>query len=306
MPTHNCRATQKTLASSASLQGYGLHSGSSVRATLQPAPANSGVTWVRTDVPGNNGVIPARWDNVSSTRLSTVVSNRHGLSVSTIEHLMAALNGAGIDNARIEIDAPEVPIGDGSARPWTELIEQAGIVRLAARRRVIRILQTVEVRDGDSYLRVSPADDTHYSVEIDFSDPAIGRQRYHYQPRLAPFSTQIASARTFGFKADIESLRRQGLALGGSLDNAVVVERGAVLNPEGLRFGDEFVRHKLLDCIGDLYLAGAPIVGHIEGRKPGHRLNNRLLHALFSRPTAWEWEQLDCSGRATPNSRLAA
>lgn len=306
MKTYNCRTTQKTLASAASLQGIGLHTGRSVRATLRPAPANSGIAWVRTDAAQGTGSIAALWDNVSATRLGTVISNQHGNSVSTIEHLMAALYGAGIDNARIELDGPEAPIGDGSARPWTELIEQAGITRQAVRRRVIRIQRTVEVRDGDAFLRVSPAEHTRYSVEIEFADPAIGHQLYHYEPRVSPFTAQIAPARTFGFKEDINVLRENGLTLGGSLENAVVVDRGAILNPEGLRFGDEFVRHKLLDCIGDLYLAGAPIVGHIEGRKVGHSINNQLLRALFSQAGAWSWEQLDCNGSVIRHNRLAA
>ena len=306
MSTKNCTAAQTTLGKRVSLSGTGVHTGLSVRVTLCPAAANSGVTWVRSDLPAGLGEIVGRWDRVSNTRLSTVLANAHGASVSTVEHLMAALRATGVDNVRIEIDGPEVPIVDGSAAPWMLLIAQAGIVSQAVRRRAIRVLRPIQVDDGDGFLRVSPFPHERFSVEIEFADPAIGRQLYSFEPRSARFAEDIAPARTFGFLADIEALRERGLTLGGSLDNAVVVDRGRVLNRDGLRFEDEFVRHKILDCIGDLYLAGAPLIGHVEGRKVGHTLNNRLLRALFAQPDAWVWDSTGCDDVPLPGARMAA
>nr|MDQ2694436.1 UDP-3-O-acyl-N-acetylglucosamine deacetylase [Pseudomonadota bacterium] len=187
----------------------------------------------------------------------------------------------------------EVPIMDGSAAPWVALIEQAGSVCQAARRRVIRVHKPVQVRNGDKYALLLPADSTRFTVEIDFPNPVVGFQSYDLELTGGRFQRDIAAARTFGFLPEIEALRRQGLARGGSTDNAIVIDGGRVLNPEGLRFADEFVRHKILDCIGDLYLAGAPILGHVVGRKVGHQLNNELLRALFAEPGAWSYATYD-------------
>lgn len=302
---NNCKSTQMTLAHPVTVHGIGVHTGAPVRLVMRPSAPNSGVTWQRTDVAASEGRVSGRWDSVGSTELSTLLRNRHGVEVSTVEHLMAALSATTIDNVHIELDGPEVPILDGSALPWLEAIDQAGRSRQAVRRWAIRVNRPVEVRAGESYLRVSPAEQTHYSLEIDFPDPAIGRQRMDFLPQGADFSELVAPARTFGFLSDIQALRERGLTLGGSLDNAVVIDQGQVLNPQGLRFEDEFVRHKLLDLIGDMYQAGAPIIAHIEGHRTGHGLNNRLLHALFEQPGAWSWDNGVCF-EPLPGDLLAA
>lgn len=310
MADWRCTAAQTTLKTTASLAGIGVHSGRSVRVTLRPAAAGSGIVWRRTDVPAAVALVRGRWDRVTSTRLSTVLSNRHGVSVGTVEHLLAALHASGVDNLLIDIDGTEVPILDGSAAPWMALVAQAGVVRQAARRRQLRVLRPVQVDDRSAFVRVSPADTQRFSVEIDFADPAVGRQARSIELEHTGFDADIAPARTFGFLPEIDALRAQGLALGGSLDNAVVVDNGRVLNAGGLRFADEFVRHKILDCVGDLYLAGAPLIGHVEARRPGHALNNRLLRALFAQPDAWAWETCGAEARypadTAPPGRLVA
>lgn len=306
MNIENCSTTQQTLAATASLDGIGVHTGIPVSITLQPAAANTGVVWERTDVPNGRGRIPARWDHVRGTNLSTVIGNDHGVTISTIEHLMAALNATGIDNLHIGIDGPEVPIADGSALPWLNLIQRAGIARQPVPRRAIWIEREIEVQHGDSYLRLSPSDQVQYAIEIDFELSFVGRQKFEYVPGAASFAEQIGPARTFGFMRDIAQLRERGLTLGGSLQNAVVIDRDRVINPEGLRFDDEFVRHKILDCMGDLYLAGTPIVGRIEGRKIGHGLNNRLLHELFANRNAWSWRGIGCEDDGPRHARMAA
>jgi UDP-3-O-[3-hydroxymyristoyl] N-acetylglucosamine deacetylase len=287
MPSSRPLRRQRTLATAVAIEGIGIHSGARVRLCLRPAAADTGLVFIRSDLAPGEGIVRAGWDRVVDTRLSTLLRNESGATVSTVEHLMAALAASGIDNLRIELDAPEVPILDGSAAGWMALIEAAGTRALNAPRRAIRVLRPVHVNAGESWASLLPAGDRRYSVSIDFVHPTIGRQYFDFRLRRASFRREIAPARTFGFLRDIADLQAQGLARGGSLDNAIVIGEHGVLNAGGLRFGDEFVRHKLLDLIGDLYLAGAPIVGHVVAHRPGHALNNALLHALFAQGDAW-------------------
>ena len=255
---------------------------------LVPAASDHGIVFRRTDVPDGRSVVPARWDNVVDTRLCTVIGNEHGISVGTIEHLMAALRGCGVDNVLVEIDGPEVPVMDGSAMPFVETIEEAGTQVQSAPRRAIRVLKEVQVTDGDKEAVLSPAWGSSFSGQIDYDHPDIGTQRHSVKLVSQNFRHDIADCRTFGFVKDVDALRAAGLALGGSLDNAIVLDDNGVLNPDGLRCHDEFIRHKLLDAIGDLYLAGAPVLGTYHAIRGGHALNNALLHKLFSDREAWE------------------
>lgn len=281
---------QQTLKKAVTIAGVGLHSGVIVTLTISPADANSGITFIRTDRHGAAAVIPARWDTVVDTRLCTVIGNEHGTTVGTIEHLMSALAGCGIDNATVSLDGIEVPIMDGSAAPFVAAIEHAGIAVQKAPRRIIRILKPVAIGDGIKSASFTPDDATTYSFEIDFDSAAISRQSRAVEMDADSFKDEISRARTFGFLHEVEGLRKMGLARGGSLDNAVVISGDTVMNAEGLRFSDEFVRHKILDAVGDLYLAGAPIIGHFHGVRSGHALNNQLLRALFADRSAWRYE----------------
>lgn len=261
--------------------------------TLRPGDTDTGIVFMRTDVDEEVGLVLARHTSVVDTRLCTVIGNGAGTTVGTIEHLMAALRASGIDNAVIELDGPEVPIMDGSSAPFMFLIECAGTTDQGVARRSIRILHPVQVDEGDKSARLLPADGSHFGFEIDFPSKAIGQQKFACTLTEGTFKQAIARARTFGFLHEVEYLRKVGLARGGSLDNAIVVDADTVLNPEGLRFADEFVRHKTLDAIGDLYLAGGPIIGRYVGVKAGHDLNSKLLATLFATPTAWTWEAAD-------------
>lgn len=285
--------------------GTGLHSGTSVSFRIHPAAPNTGIVFQRTDKGG--ALVPATWKHVVDTRLCSVVANKDGTRVGTIEHLMAALAGCGIDNARIAIDGPEVPAMDGSAAPFVELIERAGLRRQSVARRVIEILKPVSVSDGDAHASLVPANSFTVSCEIDFENPAIGRQSRTVTLMNGNFKSEIASARTFGFEEDVVQLRKAGLARGGSFENAIVIGEHGVLNAEGLRYEDEFVRHKLLDCLGDLYLAGARILGHFRGHRSGHALNHRVLTALFADSDAWRYRTLTAprANTAVPALRLA-
>lgn len=279
-------ARQKTLKSRISCSGVGLHSGRRVTLTISPAAMGTGIRFKRIDVAGSP-VIPARWDYVVDTRLCTVIGNADGVTVGTVEHLMAAFSGLGVDNAIIEIDGPEVPIMDGSADAFVFLIECAGLVEQSANRKHIRILQTVTVGDDRASASLMPAPFASLDFALDFANPAIGRQEKSVRLVDDAFKRELSRARTFGFAEDVELLQKAGLARGGSLDNAIVIGADRVLNREGLRYGDEFVRHKLLDAMGDLYLAGATIEGRFLGTRSGHALNNRLLRALFADMDAW-------------------
>jgi UDP-3-O-[3-hydroxymyristoyl] N-acetylglucosamine deacetylase len=281
---------QRTLKTSIDCSGVALHSGDKVSMTLHPADADSGIVFKRTDIAGKGAVIPATWDRVTNTRLCTTLGNEDGITIGTVEHLMAALAGCGIDNALIELNGPEVPIMDGSSQPFVFLIECAGVVEQDPPRRVIRVLKTVSVNDGEA--RLSPGSHLSLDFEIDFGDDLVSKQYLSIGVVNGSFAKELARARTFGFLHDVEALRAAGLAKGGSLDNAVVVSGDGVLNEGGLRYEDEFVRHKILDAIGDLYLAGAAIIGKFQGVRSGHATNNALLRALFADPDAWEYDVL--------------
>lgn len=275
---------QCTLKAPISCVGVGLHSGKRVSLTLRPAVANQGVVFRRTDLRRD---IPARYSYVADTRLSTVLGEG-GARVSTVEHVMAALSGCGIDNAIVELDGPEPPALDGSAAQFVFLIDCAGIVEQDEPRSAIEVRRIVRVTDGDAFAELRPgADGLDMSMSIDFAAAAIGRQALALRLNATSFRHELARARTFGLMEEVDQLRAAGLAQGGSLDNAVVVDRERILNPGGLRVPDEFVRHKLLDAVGDLALAGAPLVGRFVAHRSGHALNNRLLRALFADQAAW-------------------
>ncbi len=280
---------QHTLKSLIHFHGVGLHGGQPVAMIVRPAPANHGIHFVRTDVSGKNNIIPALWNHVTDTKLCTVISNDDKVSVGTVEHLMAALHGCHIDNALIEINGPEVPIMDGSSLAFVHEIERVGLIKQDAPRHIIRILDDIIVRDGDKMVTLSPAPESTFSGEIDFNHPMIGRQNYQTEIVNGNFPHELAECRTFGFEKEVQYLRSIGLARGGSLNNAIVLGEDNVLNPQGLRRPDEFIRHKLLDAVGDLALAGARIQGRYHGVKAGHDMNNRILHALFANSGAWEW-----------------
>jgi UDP-3-O-[3-hydroxymyristoyl] N-acetylglucosamine deacetylase len=279
---------QRTLKNMVRATGVGLHTGRKVFLTLRPAPADTGIVFRRIDLPAPVD-IKAHANAVSETRLSSCIESG-AARVYTVEHLMSAFAGLGVDNAYVDLTADEVPIMDGSASPFVFLIQSAGLEELNAPKRFIRILQPIEVRDGDKWARLEPYAGFRMDFGIDFSHPVIqkGSQRIEIDFASTSYVKEIARARTFGFMQDVESLRAQGLGLGGSLDNAIVVDEFSVLNAEGLRYEDEFVKHKLLDAIGDLYLLGHPILGGFVAHKSGHALNNKLARELLARRNAWE------------------
>ena len=279
---------QQTISEPVSISGIGLHSGIDVNMQLYPAEADYGIKFIRNDIRDNN-VIEAIWSNVSNTKLSTTISNEYGISVSTIEHLMSALSGLHIDNIKIEIDGPEVPIMDGSSIKFVDLIDQTLIQSLNKRRKILKVKKKIKVENKDSSVELKPNNQFSIDFEIDFPSKLVSKQSCQLQLVNGNYKTDIASARTFGFEKDVDMLRSNGLALGGSLENAVVVGESKILNSDGLRFKDEFVRHKILDSIGDLYLAGAPIQGYFLGNKSGHYLNNLLLRELFADQDNYEY-----------------
>lgn len=256
--------------------------------TLCPAESDSGITFIRIDLGRQDNVIPAAFDNVADTRLCTVIANEAGASVGTIEHVMSALRAMNIDNVTVEIDGGEVPIMDGSALPFVEMITEAGIEIQAAPLRSIKILREVRYEEDGKWVSLRPSDVASFEGVIDFAQPVIGQQKYSLSLLNGNFLHDIASARTFCFEKEVEAMRAAGLARGGSLDNAIVLTDTSVINEDGLRYDNEFIRHKLLDAIGDLYLAGAPIIGAYESYKAGHYMNNQLLHALFADPDNYE------------------
>lgn len=278
---------QTTLKSAVSFKGVGLHTGASVTVTVRPASAEHGIWFQRTDVSARVGYIPARWDAVVPSRLCTQVSNRHGTAVSTIEHLMAALAGCGIHNAMIEIDGPEVPILDGSAAPFVAAFVRRGFRDLASPVRAFKVLRPVMVTEGEAWARLDPSDMLEIAFEIEFADQAIGRQSKALNMSNGAFVRELCDSRTFCRQQDVEQMRLNGLALGGTMENAVVVDGDRVLSPGGFRHPDEAVRHKMLDALGDLALAGAPILGRYAGHRAGHALTNQLLKALFAAPDAF-------------------
>ena len=277
---------QNTLKSSATFTGSGLHTGQTVRMTVRPAPADHGIWFRRCDLAGSP-LVAASWNAVIPSRLCTMIENADGVSVSTIEHVMAALAGAGIHNALVDIDGPEVPILDGSALAFVTGFIAAGIEELDAPVRAIRVLKPVEVRDGDAVARLEPAEMLEIDFRISFEDAAIGLQSRRLNMANGAFVRELSDSRTFCRQSDVDAMREKGLALGGTLDNAVVFDGDKVLSPGGLRHADEPVRHKMLDALGDLALAGGPILGRYTGEKAGHALTNRLLRALFADSTAF-------------------
>jgi UDP-3-O-[3-hydroxymyristoyl] N-acetylglucosamine deacetylase len=279
---------QTTIARTVTLSGLALHSGAPARATLRPAIANAGIGFRRSDAPTGERMIEAAASAVASTRRATTIANFHGRTLATVEHVLAAISLCGVDNIIIEVDGAEAPILDGSAGPWMEAIEQAGVRPLAAPREALRIMSPIEIIEGDRYIRAEPFDGRAVDVEIDFEDAAIGRQAATIDLDNRRDCRRIAAARTFCRLADVERLRAGGLSLGGSLDNAVVVDGAHILNPGGLRDPQEFALHKILDLVGDLALAGAPVIGRIRARKPGHDLNARFAAALADNRAAVE------------------
>ena len=279
---------QRTLKNVIRATGVGLHSGEKVYLTLRPAPVDAGIVFRRVDL-DPVVEIPARAQLVTETMLCTGLSHAGG-KVMTIEHLMSALAGLGIDNAYVELSAPEVPIMDGSSGPFVFLLQSAGIAEQAAPKRFMRIREVVEVRDGDKVARFEPHDGFRIGFTVEFDHPAIpaSRSRAEVEFSTTSYVREVSRARTFGFMRDLEFMRERNLGLGGSMDNAIVLDEFRVLNEDGLRYADEFVRHKILDAVGDLYLAGRPIIGAFEGFKSGHALNNKLVRALLARPEAWE------------------
>jgi UDP-3-O-[3-hydroxymyristoyl] N-acetylglucosamine deacetylase len=273
--------------------GIGVHSGAHVRMVLTPAPVDTGIVFVRSDVRSVDNAIRAHAEFVSETRNCTTIRNAAGAELATIEHLMSACAGLGVDNLIVEVDGPELPILDGSSAQFVQVLLNAGLKGQHAPQRVIRILERIEVRMGAKSAALLPSngfDGLDLDVTIRFADAAIGVQRRCVELTPESFLNEIADARTFGFMADVDAMRAAGLGRGASMDNTLVVDSGRVVNPEGLRFEDEFVRHKMLDAIGDLAMAGAPICGRFVADQPGHALNALLVRALLDTPEAWRWE----------------
>jgi UDP-3-O-[3-hydroxymyristoyl] N-acetylglucosamine deacetylase len=280
-------AFQHTVAAPALFAGVGVHTGEYVKVAVRPAPADAGISFVRTDVADRDNRVLCAPETVVKTQLGTVIGNDHGVTVATIEHLMAALVMAGIDNAEVELDGPEMPIMDGSSWPFLKILDRAGRRPQGAARRFLEVLEDVEVVDGDKRAALKPALAFEVAFAIEFPTAAIGRQEIDLAMDEHTFRRELADCRTFGFLHEVEALRAMGLARGGSLENCVVIDGDRILNPEGLRRADEFVRHKALDAIGDLYVLGAPILGRFEGERAGHHINNLLVRALAERPAAW-------------------
>jgi UDP-3-O-[3-hydroxymyristoyl] N-acetylglucosamine deacetylase len=278
---------QKTTVAPAIIAGVGVHTGDRVRLAVRPAPVGAGIVFVRTDVTDRDNRIPVSGEAVVDARLNTMIENAAGVRLSTIEHLMAAFAALGVSNAVIEVDGPELPILDGSALQFVQLLDRAGFRRQEAPVRYIEILEPIRVREGDKSAALLPCDRYEMRFEIDFPTPVIGNQVVDFVVDEPTFRDEIMAARTFGFAHEVEALRQAGLARGGSLENAVVIDGDQILNPGGLRMEREFVRHKALDAIGDLYVLGAPLLGRYEGVKAGHAINNRLVRALLANPRAW-------------------
>ncbi len=282
---------QKTIAQVIEAEGVGLHSGKPIHMTLKPAAENTGIVFYRTDVTDKDNKVPAKWDHVVDTRMNTCLGNAAGVVISTVEHFMGALSGLGITNLIVELSGPEAPLMDGSARDFVMLIEQAGVAVQAVPVKAIKVLKPVHFEDGKgTSTDLEPAENgLTFDFEIDFPQTkVIGHQQISFNLNETDFKRLIAPARTFGFAAEVEQLRAMGLAQGATLDNAIAIQGDSVLNPSGLRDANEFVEHKVLDAVGDLYEAGMPIIGHFKGVKSGHFHNNQLLRALFADPTNYE------------------
>ena len=286
---------QTTIHRAIDFKGIGLHGGERVTAVFRPAPADTGIVFRRVDLDGAE--VPARYDRVTDTGFATTLEGASGVRVRTVEHLMAALWGCRVDNLYVDLNASEVPAMDGSAEPFAFLVDCVGLDTLDAARQTVRVLRPVEVRDGEARIALLPDDSASLRFEIAFDHLSIGAQTREFAPVNGAFRREIARARTFGFENQISAMRARGLAKGGSLENAVVVGENGVLNDGGLRFDDEFVRHKVLDCLGDLYLAGGRLVARVEAVRAGHALNNRVLRALFADPANWCFETEEKTSR---------
>lgn len=278
---------QKTTVAPAIIAGVGVHTGDRVRLAVRPAAAGTGIVFVRTDIKDRDNRIPVSGEAVVDARLNTMIENGAGVRLSTIEHLMAAFSALGVSNAVVEVDGPELPILDGSALPFVRLLDRAGFRRQHAPVRYIEILAPIRVQEGDKTAALLPCDRYEMRFEIDFDTPVIGNQVVDFVVDEETFRNEIMAARTFGFAHEVEALRKAGLARGGSLENAVVIDGDQILNPGGLRMEREFVKHKALDAIGDLYVLGAPLLGRYEGVKAGHHINNLLVRELLASPQAW-------------------
>lgn len=279
-------ALQRTLKNTIRCTGIGLHGGQKAYLSLRPAPENTGIMFHRTDQRG--ALIPARVENVVDTRLCTTLANSDGVQVSTVEHLLAAFAGLGVDNAYVDVDGPEVPIMDGSAAPFVFLIQCAGVTEQKLPRRWLRIRKPVSVAKGDKKVSFLPDDCFRVSFFLDYDHPVLNQQTASLEMTETNFVKEVSRARTFGFLKEVETLQSHGLARGGSLDNAIVIGDFRILNEGGLRYENEFVRHKVIDAVGDLFLLGHPILGHFQGVRSGHALNNQLLRALLAKPENWE------------------
>jgi len=280
-------ARQTTIAREIELTGTGVHSGAPVSVILHPAEADTGYKFIVTKRGRLTAEIDAHVDNVKNLTLCTVIGNDEGVTVSTVEHLLAALRGLSIDNCYIEVDSKELPIMDGSSAPFVDAIDECGIKELNAPRRYIKVLKPIRVDDGDCWGEISPHSGFHLDVEIDFESPLIGRQRAVYEMNPSVFRHDVSRARTFGFMSDVERLWKAGLALGANLSNTVALGEDRVINREGLRYPQEFVRHKMLDAVGDLSLSGLPLLAAFRSVRGGHRLNANVLKALFADRSAW-------------------
>ena len=271
---------QNTLNEMVQCDGVGLHSGKKVRMLLKPAKQNTGIVFRREDLP-NKPFIKACYDSVIDTRYGTTIGNREVIEIKTVEHLMAAFMGTGVDNVEVILSSCEVPVMDGSSKNFVGMINSTGLKEQISKKKSIKVLKEVSVSLNNKNILIRPSEDFSIKYHIDFSDPVIGKQTHKVVFSNGAFKEQIGSARTFGFLSEVEALHRSGLALGGSLDNVIVVDNGKILNPDGLRYKDEFVRHKILDCCGDMYLAGKNLIGSIEANCAGHELNNILLRELL-------------------------
>ncbi len=284
---------QHTLGKPVSCTGVGLHTGAAVHLGLGPAAADTGLVFVHKDSSGKEARIALHPGAVCQTRRGTSISNAEGQSLATTEHLLAALTACGVDNAVIEVSGPEIPAMDGSARAFVDLIGEAALVRQNTPRRYIKVRKAITCRDGERWVRLAPSTIPKISARIDYPDTLIGDQSHDFIVTAAGFIADIAPARTFALSHEIKGLKEAGLALGGSLDNCILVDGMAMQNEDALRFADEFVRHKILDILGDMALAGAPVLGHFTSNCAGHALNNALIKTLMDDPTAWRWHQIE-------------
>ena len=277
---------QQTVSKSGTLSGIGLHLGKSIKLKIIPLKENSGIIFKRSDISYNN-IIPAKFYNVINTKLCTEIANNSGVKIATIEHLMAAFWGMEIDNVLVEVDGPEIPAMDGSAKDFIKLIKDLGIQKQGQKRKKLKILNTIKVMQGDKEITVSNSDDFIIDFSIDFEHQSIGKQTHKYGD-LQVFEKEIGNARTFGFANEIKYLKKKGLAKGASLENAIGIDDGGVMNFGGLRYKDEFVRHKILDFIGDIFMSGYRIIGNFQAKKAGHSLNNEILKKIFQIPKSYE------------------